>query len=593
MKKKNYPLGLVLLLACAMLFGCKANVDLNNIDPSAKLEMGLALPIGEINLKLGNFLKDTTIKELSINEDGVYQFDVDMSIKENRTLEDINMSQYTGVRVVDFPLSLPSFPAGYQLPAAMPFTVDTVFRLAFDGLNANPLTQRIDSIILTGAHLSVNISNQNIAEQMIQLKNIVLTLPEDGLRRMEGSQNVSLTTQFNQTDEHPLGTCHLIMMNNPSATPSASNLKDSLEFNLHIEFEIPANVPLTVGASPALRFNINTHVEGFNAIYGFFNMDDMSTSYDTTLNISEMLPALESIKRFSLPLAKPSFSMRIGTNIGVPLKAGITSMEVSNGSEKREFLVDGKKPEVMTFENYVKVTDPMEEMAYNTLSYSYQNSNLGDLLTIRPEQLKVGIGFGVDAARENVPQHRVADVLAIDGSANLTIPFEFKEGAAFEYSDTIEMDLSQLTLDSLLGEVDVFDSVSVRQLSLVVVASNWLPYTLKASFRYLDENYQDVRLNEDGLTIPGPTDYNEQGKIVTPGTNNITITLNNERMDKLTRVKHIIYDVTLEDADLENMKNKNVVFPVKLTPENQLSVKIALAADVAAYLKLAFNENNK
>lgn len=593
MKKKIHQLGIGFLLACAMLCGCNAKVDLKDIDPSAKVDLGLALPIGEINLKIGDFLKDTAIQQLSINADGAYQFDVDMSINESRSLDDINISQYDGNRSVDFPLTLPAFPAGWQLSAPQPLTIDTVFRLAFNNLNTNPEKERIDSIILTGASLMTNITCRDMSEQMLNVKKIELTLPKEGLRRISGGQKVNLATQFNHPEEQVLGTCHLIMMDNLQGTPSANNLKDSLEFSLHIELEIPANVPLTFGASPALGFNISSHVDGFKAIYGFFNMEDMETAFDTTINVIDLVPGLDAIKRFSLPLAKPSFNMTIGNNIGVPMKAGITNMAILNGSEKRELLVDGKKPATMPFENFVKANDPFDMIAYNTLRYDYTNSNLGELLTIRPEMLKIGIGFGVDAERENVVQHRICDSLIINGNASLSLPLEFNEGTAFEYSDTIDIDLSALSFDSLLSEVEVIDSVSVRQLSLVLAASNWIPFTMKANFRYLDESYQDVRLNEEGLSIPGPTDYNEQGKVVAPGTNNLTITLNNERAEKMARVKHIIYDVTLEDADLEKMKNKNVVFPVKLSPDNRISVKIALAADVAAYLQLAFKENNK
>ena len=71
MKKRFSELILVVFLACAIA-GCDAKVDLDNIDPSVKAELGIALPVGEFGITLGDFIP-TAEGALSVNEDGVYQ----------------------------------------------------------------------------------------------------------------------------------------------------------------------------------------------------------------------------------------------------------------------------------------------------------------------------------------------------------------------------------------------------------------------------------------------------------------------------------------------------------------------------------------
>ncbi len=49
---------LFVVAGCCMGFamsGCKANVDLKNIDKTAELDMGIALPVGSMSATIGDF----------------------------------------------------------------------------------------------------------------------------------------------------------------------------------------------------------------------------------------------------------------------------------------------------------------------------------------------------------------------------------------------------------------------------------------------------------------------------------------------------------------------------------------------------------
>ena len=63
-----------------VLTGCEKDVDLSNIDTRAELEMGLALPIGEMSATLGDFIGTDMIDGLYTDENGAFCFQSEFSI---------------------------------------------------------------------------------------------------------------------------------------------------------------------------------------------------------------------------------------------------------------------------------------------------------------------------------------------------------------------------------------------------------------------------------------------------------------------------------------------------------------------------------
>ena len=71
---------LFVVAGCCMGFamgGCKANVDLKNIDKTAELDMGIALPVGSMSATIGDFLADGQVPNIyvdSLNNKGILTF---------------------------------------------------------------------------------------------------------------------------------------------------------------------------------------------------------------------------------------------------------------------------------------------------------------------------------------------------------------------------------------------------------------------------------------------------------------------------------------------------------------------------------------
>ena len=90
MKQILKPL-VIISLSALLLSSCEADVDLKNIDSSAQVNMGLAMPVGTMSASLGDFL-DLGDGIISVREDGVFQY-VDTFVIQ-RNFHAINLEQY-------------------------------------------------------------------------------------------------------------------------------------------------------------------------------------------------------------------------------------------------------------------------------------------------------------------------------------------------------------------------------------------------------------------------------------------------------------------------------------------------------------------
>ena len=66
--KCKHLYALIAITAGCMLAGCHSDVDLGNIDKKAEVEMGLVLPIGNIHMKIGDFIGDGNYRETAFGQ---------------------------------------------------------------------------------------------------------------------------------------------------------------------------------------------------------------------------------------------------------------------------------------------------------------------------------------------------------------------------------------------------------------------------------------------------------------------------------------------------------------------------------------------
>ena len=578
MKQRVNELSLVVFLACALL-ACDPKIDFDNIDPSVKAEMGIALPVGEFGITLGDLIP-TNEGVLSVNEQGVYQLSAGFDFSQ--TIDDIDVSQYaaTTEKTLFISESLNNLPA-----IAGPLTLPLEFELkmGMDGVNQTLQDERIDSMRLTSATLIANIDqNFGLSANHIQKAELILS---DDFHRAAGNTIDLPFTSFNTPTNITLDNFSIHFVKDPTLPASDDNVKDTITLTLRLTLNLAAGEMITLNTNSKFTVNVTVRIDDYEAVYGRL-VSNTEVGIQDCLELSEMWEGFSNLQNFHLNLYDPTISFDLTTSIGTPIRFHLTEFKSENqdGTDVRYAQFNGSNEYEVSLPNYVKVTDSYDQTATNTIVFNRENGNIGRLFEISPYRFCYNLGFIPEARNGSDQQRIVKGRNFFQATAKMTLPFSFDEGVSLEYKDTIPVDFSAVNLDSLLEEVEFIDNVEIRQLHLVLGLQNTLPFDVDASFAFLNANQQDldIRPTEDGaIHIAGPKEYGSNGPI--PGVGNTELVVNDEMVDKLKDVRYLVFNISAKDP-------QSNLYPLTLEPENGLKIKIALTADVAAYMNLIFAE---
>ena len=579
MKQRVNELSLVVFLACALL-ACDPKIDFDNIDPSVKAEMGIALPVGEFGITLGDLIP-TNEGVLSVNEQGVYQLSAGFDFSQ--TIDDIDVSQYaaTTEKTLFISESLNNLPA-----IAGPLTLPLEFELkmGMDGVNQTLQDERIDSMRLTSATLIANIDqNFGLSANHIQKAELILS---DDFHRAAGNTIDLPFTSFNTPTTITLDNFSINFVKDPTLPASDDNVKDTISLTLRLTLNLAAGEMITLNTNSKFTVNVTVRIDDYEAVYGRL-VSNTEVGIQDCLELSEMWEGFSNLQNFHLNLYDPTISFDLTTSIGTPIRFHLTEFKSENqdGTDVRYAQFNGSNEYEVSLPNYVKVTDSYDQTATNTIVFNRENGNIGRLFEISPYRFCYNLGFIPEARNGSDQQRIVKGRNFFQATVKMTLPFAFDEGVSLEYKDTIPVDFSAVNLDSLLEEVEFIDNVEIRQLHLVLGLQNTLPFDVDASFAFLNANQQDldIRPTEDGaIHIAGPKEYGSNGPI--PGVGNTELVVNDEMVDKLKDVRYLVFNISAKDP-------QSNLYPLTLEPENGLKIKIALTADVAAYMNLIFAEN--
>ena len=579
MKQRVNELSLVVFLACALL-ACDPKIDFDNIDPSVKAEMGIALPVGEFGITLGDLIP-TNEGVLSVNEQGVYQLSAGFDFSQ--TIDDIDVSQYaaTTEKTLFISESLNNLPA-----IAGPLTLPLEFELkmGMDGVNQTLQDERIDSMRLTSATLIANIQqNFGLSANNIQKAELILS---DDFHRAAGNTIDLPFTSFNTPTNITLDNFSINFVKDPTLPASDDNVKDTITLTLRLTVNLAAGEMITLNTNSKFTVNVTVRINDYEAVYGRL-VSNTEVGIQDCLELSEMWEGFSNLQNFHLNLYDPTISFDLTTSIGTPIRFHLTEFKSENqdGTDVRYAQFNGSNEYEVSLPNYVKVTDSYDQTATNTIVFNRENGNIGRLFEISPYRFCYNLGFIPEARNGSDQQRIVKGRNFFQATVKMTLPFVFDEGVSLEYKDTVPVDFSAVNLDSLLEEVEFIDNVEIRQLHLVLGLQNTLPFDVDASFAFLNANKQDldIRPTEDGaIHIAGPKEYGSNGPI--PGVGNTELVVNDEMVDKLKDVRYLVFNISAKDP-------QSNLYPLTLEPENGLKIKIALAADVAAYMNLIFAKN--
>lgn len=609
---------LFVVAGCCMGFamsGCKANVDLKNIDKTAELDMGIALPVGSMSATIGDFLADGQVPNIyvdSLNNKGILTFKDTFSI--DKKYHQVDLSQYISEKTLTMNVydKLQGTPEldnhqitgddNKEITLAFPLT------LKLKGINNNENNERLDSALIENAHFVSTIVPQNLPLKWEWINSVSIDLGS-AFSRPQGKNVVvySKGNGYGYGQDIPISVTEFtinLMKNRTPATPEAyfGNVIDTCDFVIYFNFTVPTSAgKVTIADDAAFEYHLGVQFIDYKAIWGMFTPSKDMYDEDT-VNIAEEWAAWRQLKKAKLPFAEPVIDMQITTQVAgaLMLQGDYLFVETEDKSQKRYATFNGNQTLYRDFspDEYLSLTSTIGDSA--TMHVRFDNTDafghIDRLFAIRPDFF--GYKFSIDFNRQRTPQIRITPNTGIYVDAIATLPFIFNEGVGIEYSDTIkDIDISRYTLDSLLASVDMIDTLKTSDLKLIIKITNSIPLDIKGVFYALDENGNVVtepddptkayRLTaSDTIRIQAPT-YRFEGGTAIPMTSEQTeiLSIDKKHFDTFSKIKSIVYTASIDDESLQSAYQHGG-FNVRIAEDNKLKVQLGLTAKVDAIFDL-------
>ena len=611
----------------AMLASCHSDIDLDNIDTSAEVEMGLALPVGTLHATIsdffgngiGNFYVD------SLDNKGVITWKDTFHVARN--FHQVDLSQYISEKELN--LNVYDKIEVYQQVGAnkrvtgtgQPITLQFDMPLKLKGINhPDSLSkERLDSAFIDMASFNSIINTHNLPLQWDWIDRVTLALGEQ-IDRKDGNTMVVYDKSkdnygYGQTIPTEVDKFTInLMKKNTAGQYVVGQVVDTCNFVINFTFTIPAGLQVDVPSDAGFDYKLGVQFINYSAIWGkFIRSKDM---YDeAVVDLSKSWGDLEWISKSNVPFADPKIDMYIVTQVAGAMKVDgdyLYAEDINNIKHYASF-VRGTQ----TFRNFPKQFEQGEYLDPNTSIIGDSTTNMmipfdkdparghiDSLFMNMPQRL--GYKFNLDFNYQMTPQIRITPNTSIRIDAVCSLPFIFNKNLHIDYTDTIRnINLSAYSIDSLLSEVEVIEKpVKTTDVTVVLHAENEIPLDIKAYMRCLDESGKIINDPEDAskplilfeqdTVVLKAQPYIKNGGQWVPdakgGETIITASMTKAKMDLMPSIKNIVYYARIDDQSLQEAYAKGLE-NIRITDDQGLTLKIGLTAHLDALLN--FDQNNK
>ena len=594
--------------------GCTADVDLNNIDTSVKVNANVATPIGSAKATIGDFVGDGTwgIYIDTVKNHGVITFRDTFSIE--RDFHKLDLSQYISRTTLKMNVydkfnesgvlnNKQITGNGQQIPLTFPLT------LKLNGINNDLAHQRIDSALINNASFVSTITPVgNLPIEWEWIDKVTITMGENFYRPAGNVVTVyEKNTQYSYGKEIPTNidefSLNLMKNKNPQSWKDyVDNVTDSCKFDITIYVTIPESAgAIDVPTTAAFQYNLGVRFIDYDAVWGMFEPSkDMSG--EAVEAIATYWSPWNTLQDLRLPFAEPSVDMLVTTQVaGAMIMEGDYLYTENEQGEKAYATFDGNRSLYKFFNKneYLPLNSPIgtEKTMHILFDKDSSRGHIDQLFAIRPD--KIGYKFAVKFNEQETPQIRLTKNTSIKMDAVCNLPMILNEGVSLGYADTIKgIDLSMLDLDSLLSGVEMIDTLKEASAKLVIKFENSIPLQFKGVLTCMDENGEVIVdpktekplliTENDTITIAAP-EFTKDGYdwIVTPLESVEVVDVDRDDLEILRQIKSIEYHVWMDDKSLEEAYNKGLN-NIQLKDDNYLKVKIAVGANVEGVLNLEF-----
>lgn len=625
----KYFYALMAILAISAMTGCRSKMDLDNIDAKAEVEMGIALPVGSMHATIGDFFGTRigdfyvdTIEEKDGGHKGVITWKDTFKIA--RDFHPVDLAQYISEKELNLNV-YEKIPAAVMIGTnkqvtgtGMPRTLDFDMPLKLKGINHKDSLdkERMDSALIQMASFSSLIKQHNLPLEWDWIDRVTLDLGEQ-IHRSAGSTMVVYdktrdNAGYNQTIPTQVDDFTINLMGKNAAGQYTPGLViDSCNFVIHFTFTIPAGTTVTIPEDAGFDYKLGVQFIDYAAIWGKFKQSkDMHD--ENVIDLSDSWGALDFISRSNLPFADPKIDMHIVTQVAGALKVDGDYLYAEDASGAKHYAsfkygTETKQDFHRQFQSHEYLDPTTSAIGDSTTNMTIpfdkdpERGHIDQLFQNMPQ--KLGYKFNLDFNYQMLPQIRITPNTSIRIDAICTLPLIFNEGLHMEYKDTVDLDISQYSIDSLIANVEVIDTLKTTNVQILLHAKNEIPLDIKATMLCLDENGNIVMdpkdptkpftiFQQDTIMLKAPQYEKISGtwQATKPGETTIAAHLTKAEANLFPKIKKLVYSAYIDDDSLEEAYQKGLS-NIRITNDQGLTLKIGLSGEVDAILNFGKDDN--
>ena len=572
MKKNTYFIA-ILISCIGLLNACKSDVDLSNIDMSSQINLGIALPIGSMSATIGDFLGDSLIEQIMVDELGIFHF-CDTLPLQTREFHSIDLTRY-----LLHTQEPEQFYIREQYPGAIIPSNQSIKGLKFNmildvsGINENHEHQRVDSIFVTEANFSSIINVNELDLKWSEIEQIRIVLDKQLFARKKGNEIIIPTQGKNFGNQIPIIIDDFIlslMKNKKKPGETIQQVPIDIVFDLKTSHSIPVN------ANSYIQYDMTVNFINYDAIWGYFDASQELKDEDEIL-IDSLWSGWRNFQNLTLKFAEPKLSLLVTHQIAAPLFVHINHIYTKNNTtgETKYATWDGQKSINIPLPNTLDpVHSSFDAQISNSVNFSNaaDKGNIDELFNVKPDSVAYSYYIDIDLNKlksDYNNQGRLVENTSMTAEAAVDLPFIFDKESKINYTIDIDsLDFSDLTIDSIIHSADIIEKINHTELKLILLVRNYIPFALNANILFFDQDGKPIDLkliNNSGIfALSAPNKVDNNGFISEPTDNTVILSIDQTQFDILAQVKRISLDLSLGDNTVKAYLHKNTKLEIKL-----------------------------
>lgn len=587
---RKYLSYLFAALTAISLGGCKA--ELSELDTTAGLNMALSMPVGSFTIAMNDLLGKNA-PNLIVDENGLFHI-MDTTVVAPKSFHAIDLAEYFILTEGGKHFKVFDQISDKINPAWLSFGVittpkDTVIPLTFEmsmklkGFNEDVNSERIDSIWVALAEFVSTVDHS--ADFGISWNNIdavTLKMGDRIVRHKVASNNVDIPlSTYNFGSKIPIIIDDFTVNLVDKTGTMPLGLVDSVMLQVQFDLALHTGDIISISNESEFVYDLNIDLLTYDAVWGFFK--ESREMYDhNAISMDSLWRNWSEVQQMKLKFAQPSLTFYMTHHVGAPLKTHIDYMYSYNKElDAKTYASWGGKDTANISINPVLdplVSTSLEDSVEIALRFSYKKDEgeISRLFYNLPDSFCYAYHVMVDEGRKaQYPQHRLTSNMDFRAKEVLDLPFYFEDGTSLTCNQDMEnLKLSSLQLDSMLAKSNLNAKTERNDLTLYLVAENYVPFEVDIVMECLDKDGNVVNVSffeGDTLRIPHPAAADVvDGIAVRPSQTVSTRVLHKQQFNEMAKVEkvHMIAYMGKNDS------------PAKLTTNTKLNIKIGVTAEV-------------